>query len=226
VDGLQFAALYTLQHGLASQPFCGLDYGYEALLKLHQSHLNHAIPGMLEIRGSRSVRHDGWTGLSEDVRNRSVIKFTQPTRDKYNGIVSDKMMNPSAGLAVFDGKKYLNLETYRRSGKGVRTPVWFAVEPAGSPTGDAPRLYVYTTEDSGKAKRIRQSGTVEIAPCDARGNVSGEWLDAHARIVSGNEFALGIRLINQKYRPWKQILDLSALLFRRHERIMLTIQLV
>jgi hypothetical protein len=28
-----------------------------------------------------------------------------------------------------------------------------------------------------------------------------------------------MRLINRKYRPWKQILDLSALLFRRPERI-------
>ena len=49
-------------------------------------------------------------------------------------------------------------------------------------------------------------------------------VDAHAEIVSGEEFAHGMRLINHKYCPWKQILELSALLFGRHERIMLTIR--
>jgi uncharacterized protein len=134
------------------------------------------------------------------------------------------MMNAIAGLAVLDGKKYLNIETYRKGGKGVRTPVWFAVEPVDVPGANARKLYVYTTAVSGKAKRIRQNGAVKIAPCDARGNVSGRWIDAHAEIVSGEEFGRGMGLINRKYRPWKQILDLSALLFRRPERIMLAIQ--
>jgi PPOX class probable F420-dependent enzyme len=133
------------------------------------------------------------------------------------------MMNASTGLAAFDGQKYLNLETYRRSGQGVRTPVWFAVASVDAPVADAPRLYVYTTADSGKAKRIRRSGVVKIAPCDARGFVSGQWIDAHAELVSGNEFIRGMRLINRKYRPWKQLLDLFALL-HRHERIMLAIR--
>ena len=134
------------------------------------------------------------------------------------------MMDASAGLAALDGKKYLNLETYRKSGKGVRTPVWFAVTPADAPAANTPKLYVYTTADSGKAKRIRQSSVVKIAPCDACGTVSGQWIDAHAKIVSGEEFVRGMRLINRKYCPWKQILDLSALLFRRHERIMIVIR--
>jgi hypothetical protein len=34
-----------------------------------------------------------------------------------------------------------------------------------------------------------------------------------------------MRLLNRKYRPWKQILDLSVLLFPRHRRIMIAIQL-
>ena len=132
-------------------------------------------------------------------------------------------MDASAVLAALDGKKYLNLETYRKSGKGVRTPVWFAVTP-DAPAGNTPKLYVYTTADSGKAKRIRHSSGVKIAPCDVRGTVSGQWINAHAKVVSGEEFVRGMRLINRKYCPWKQILDLSVLLFRRHERIMLAIR--
>lgn len=141
-----------------------------------------------------------------------------------NRKVDNQMLNTPVGLAAFDGKKYLNLETYRRSGKGVRTPVWFAVAPADAPDANAQRFYVYTTADSGKAKRIRQSGVIKIAPCDARGKVSGQWIDADAEIVSGKEFVDGMRLINHKYCPWKQILDLSVLLFGRHERIMLAIR--
>ncbi len=135
-------------------------------------------------------------------------------------------VNSSTGLAAFDGMKYLNLETYRRSGNGVRTPVWFAVAPVNPSTADAQTLYVYTTADSGKAKRIRHTAAVKIAPCDVRGNVSGQWIDAHADIVSGEKFAHGMRLINLKYRPWKQILDLTRLLFHRHERVMLAIRSV
>ena len=139
-------------------------------------------------------------------------------------MAGNQPVNSPAGLSAFDGEKYLNLETFRGSGKGVRTPVWFAVAPADASPATAQRLYVYTTGDSGKAKRIRRSGVVKIAVCDARGNVSGQWIDAHADIVSGEEFAYGMQLINHKYRPWKQILDLTARLFRRHERVMLAIR--
>lgn len=121
--------------------------------------------------------------------------------------------------SAFEGKKYLSLETYRRSGEGVRTPVWFATAPS-----DPTKLYVYTGAASGKVKRVRRTGATRIAPCDARGNVTGDWIDARAEIVTGEAFDRGMRLLNQKYRPWKQILDLSARLFPRHERAMLVIR--
>ena len=91
---------------------------------------------------------------------------------------------------------------------------------ASAPGGE---LYVYTIADSGKAKRIRRSGVVKIAPCDARGKLTGKWLDARAEIVGRESFVLGMRLINRKYWPLKQILDLFAL-FARHERVMIVIR--
>ena len=127
-------------------------------------------------------------------------------------------MNTRAELNAFDGKRYLNLETYRKTGQGVRTPVWFAAVPNEA---GGPKLYVYSTADSGKAKRIRRTGVVKIAPCDARGRVTGSWIAAHATIVGREEFDRGMRLLNRKYRPWKQILDL----FARHERVMFAIRL-
>lgn len=136
-------------------------------------------------------------------------------------MVGNRMMHASVGLSALDGKKYLSLETYRKTGEGVRTPVWFAVAPANAA---APTLYVYTAANSGKAKRIRRSGAVKIAPCDARGNVSGQWMDARAEIVSGNEFLRGMQLIDRKYCPLKQVLDVFARVFRRPARIMLVIR--
>lgn len=124
-------------------------------------------------------------------------------------------MDGSAGLDVFDGKRYLNLETYRKTGRGVRTPVWFATDPGG------PTLYVYCAADSGKAKRIRRTGVVKIAPCDVRGRVTGSWIAAHATIVGSEEYTAGMRLLNRKYWPWKRILDL----FARHARVMIAIRL-
>jgi PPOX class probable F420-dependent enzyme len=126
-----------------------------------------------------------------------------------------------AGLRALDGKKYLSLETFRKSGAGVRTPVWFAAAPIEA---GALKLYVYTTDNSGKAKRLRRSGAVRIAPCDARGNVTGPWIDARAGIVGKDEFERGMRLLNRKYWPMKQILDLSVLLFPRHRRVMILIE--
>ena len=121
-------------------------------------------------------------------------------------------MDTSASFASFQRHKYLNLETFRKNGQSVRTPVWFAAEPT---VGVPQTLYVYSTADSGKAKRIRNNPRVRVAPCDMRGNVRGEWIEARATIVTGDEAQRGMRLLNQKYFPWKQLLGLFALVSRQ-----------
>jgi PPOX class probable F420-dependent enzyme len=116
---------------------------------------------------------------------------------------------------TLDGGKYISLETFRRNGQGVRTPVWFAAE--------AGVTYVYTLAGSGKAKRIRRDGRVRIAPCDSRGRVAGAWTDARAAIAGPDDYRRGMALLNRKYWPWKQVLDFSVLFMRRHERVVLAI---
>jgi uncharacterized protein len=125
-------------------------------------------------------------------------------------------------FAPFAGQKYLNLETFKRNGKGVRTPVWFAPDPAKPLDASQARLYVYTNRDMGKAKRIRNNGRVRIAPCDMRGKLVGEWVDARAAFVIGEEAARGIQLLNKKYFPWKQLLDFFAR-FGRREHVVIAI---
>jgi PPOX class probable F420-dependent enzyme len=121
------------------------------------------------------------------------------------------------GFAAFAGHKYLNLETFKKSGDGVKTPVWFAADPSVNLDPSDAKLYVYTIGVSGKVKRIRNNGRVKIVPCNMRGRVLGAWVDARAEIVTGEEAARGMQLLNKKYVPWKQLLDFFAS-FRRRER--------
>ncbi len=99
-------------------------------------------------------------------------------------------------IGQFANAKYLNLETFRKTGVGVRTPVWFAQD------GDT--FYVYTLPDAGKTKRIGNNPKVRVAPCDMRGNLQGAWVEAHARICEGAEAARGQELLRQKY-GWMKI---------------------
>jgi uncharacterized protein len=95
------------------------------------------------------------------------------------------------GLSQLAGEKYISIETYRKSGQPVRTPVWFA-ESGGI-------LYVRTSDDTGKYKRIRNDSSVQVAPCDMRGNVKGEWVKAEARIVSDDEKERAYKMLEKKY---------------------------
>lgn len=95
------------------------------------------------------------------------------------------------GLSQLAGEKYISIETYRKSGQPVRTPVWFA-KSGGI-------LYVRTSDDTGKYKRIRNDSSVQVAPCNMRGNVKGEWVKAEARIVSDDEKERAYKMLEKKY---------------------------
>lgn len=120
----------------------------------------------------------------------------------------------------FQGEKYLCLETFRKSGEGVQTPVWFAAASAGDAAGP---LYIYTIGNTGKVKRIRNNPRIRVAPCDMRGRVHGEWVEARAEFIEGSDAAAAMRLINRKYVPVKQVLDFFAL-FSRRERVVFAIR--
>ena len=127
------------------------------------------------------------------------------------------------GFAGFTGQKYLNLETFKKSGEGVKTPVWFAAEPSTKLDSADAKLYVYTIGVSGKVKRIRNNSSIKIAPCNMRGEVQGDWVPAHAETVSGAEAVHGMQRLNKKYLPWKQLLDFFAM-FRKRERTVFVIR--
>ena len=124
-------------------------------------------------------------------------------------------------IGQFAKAKYLSLETFRKTGVGVRTPVWFAKDPASRALTT---FYVYTLPDSGKAKRIRNNPKVRIAPCNMRGDLRGAWVDARARICDGAEVEKGQELLNQKYGLMKRLGDFFSRL-RGRIQIVLAIEI-
>ena len=98
-------------------------------------------------------------------------------------------------MSYLVGEKYINLETYRKNGQGVRTPVWF-VE---SDKDDGSVLYVRTSDDTGKYKRVRKNPSVQIAPCDMRGTLKGKWIKGEARIAGEEEKLKAFKMLEKKY---------------------------
>src|SRR5690348_13091105 len=87
--------------------------------------------------------------------------------------------------------KYINLETYKKSGQPVKTPVWFMV--------DNNLVYVVTSADTGKAKRLRNNPVVRIVPSGYNGEHKGQWIDGKARFAEGPEAERAIQLRKKKY---------------------------
>jgi hypothetical protein len=100
------------------------------------------------------------------------------------------MSEPSLTVPL-QGHKYIALATFRRNGQEVQTPVWFA-EHAG-------KLYVMTRSDSGKYKRMRNNPHVRLAPCTARGKVTGPWIDGQARVLGREEEGIARQALARKY---------------------------
>jgi uncharacterized protein len=72
--------------------------------------------------------------------------------------------------------QYLLLTTFRKDGTPVPTPVWVA-------PGSGDVIYAWSAKDTGKVKRIRRSGDVEIGACDFKGNPKGVSVKAVARLL-------------------------------------------
>jgi len=100
-------------------------------------------------------------------------------------------MMSSDKLATVSGHKYINLETYKKSGQAVRTPVWFVISDE--------HIFVLTSQNTGKIKRIRNNPAIKIMPCGIRGDSKGEWVEGLARIATESEMQNTIKLRYKKY---------------------------
>jgi PPOX class probable F420-dependent enzyme len=121
-------------------------------------------------------------------------------------------------LTALDRQPYITLETFRKTGVGVATPVWFAL-------GDG-RFYVFSEARAGKVKRLRNSARARIAPCNVSGRVRGAWWDARARVVADPaDVQRAYAALHRKY-GWKMKLTdlLSTLTGRIHKRAIIEIE--
>ena len=101
-------------------------------------------------------------------------------------------------LDQFEKQKYLSLETFRNNGESMKTPVWFVQE------GET--MYVLTVANSGKVKRIRNNGCVNVTPCKMDGTPTGTWTLANAREITDPEVYKKVdRLLDKKYGLMKKM---------------------
>lgn len=87
--------------------------------------------------------------------------------------------------------KYINLETFRKNGNVVRTPVWFVTEND--------KIYVITRESTGKVKRLANNPKVNFAPCSFKGNIEGDWFSGKTTLITGDEAKKAVKLRKKKY---------------------------
>lgn len=94
--------------------------------------------------------------------------------------------------------KYINLTTFRKTGKAVVTPVWFA-EQSGT-------IYVESAKNAGKIKRIRHTARVTLAACTLSGKVTGPTVEGKARLLTGaQEIAIAEAALSEKYGLTRRI---------------------
>jgi PPOX class probable F420-dependent enzyme len=96
-------------------------------------------------------------------------------------------------LDQFENQACLNLETYRKTGEAMRTPVWFVRD------GDV--LMVRTVDSSGKVKRARNNASVRVMPCGMQGEPLGEWQAGTASVNDAEAYTRMKDLLIAKYGP-------------------------
>jgi len=97
----------------------------------------------------------------------------------------------AATFADLSKAKYVLLTTFTKDGRPKPTPIWAA------PDGD--RLLVITEKDAWKVKRIRNTSRVTLAPCDMKGNVKGDTVEAVATVLPESETENVYRAIGKRY---------------------------
>ncbi len=119
-------------------------------------------------------------------------------------------MAESTGTPL-DHERYISLETFRRDGSGVKTPVWAA--PLDG------TLVVFTDGTSYKVKRLRANKKCRAAGCDARGTVKGAWSEGTCRIVEDEGHKQrALAALRQKYGWQIRVLDFFSRLSGRIKR--------
>ena len=118
-----------------------------------------------------------------------------------------------------DNEKYVSLETFKKDGNGVKTPVWVA--PLDG------KLVIFSAGDSFKIKRVRRNPKARAAACDVRGRLRGPWHEGTCRVVEDAATQERIHAaLRQKY-GWQMALGdfFATLSGRKNKRAFLELTL-
>jgi PPOX class probable F420-dependent enzyme len=113
----------------------------------------------------------------------------------------------------FSKKQYLNLETFRKNGESMKTPVWFVQE--------GEMIYVQTMANCGKVKRIRHNERINVVSCKMDGTPTGTWVPATAREITDLEISQKVnRLLDKKYGLMKTMFSFGTSRKKRQNTIL------
>jgi uncharacterized protein len=104
---------------------------------------------------------------------------------------NEKRMEIRDPIAQFTGRRYINLESYKKDGSPKLTPVQ-SIEDKGL-------IYLRTDPRTWKVKRIRRNPNVRIVPSDRSGKPAGTWIKGDARILRGEESDRVMKLFREEY---------------------------
>ena len=110
-----------------------------------------------------------------------------------------KNNNNKNNLKSFEKGKYINIQTYKKNGLPISTPVWFIIKDN--------RIFFRTSQNSGKIKRIRNNNNIKFALCDIRGKIKGESFDGIAKIENDPNNVI-LSQINKKYGLSSQLMKI------------------
>jgi PPOX class probable F420-dependent enzyme len=104
---------------------------------------------------------------------------------------------------IFEGfydKKYINLQTFKKNGEIVSTPVWFVLKNN--------EILFRSDRNSGKVKRIRKNNNVKLAICGIRGNIEGQTYTGIANFQDKSRYKEINSLFDKKYSLLSPILKI------------------
>ena len=104
---------------------------------------------------------------------------------------------------IFEGfydKKYINLQTFKKNGEIVSTPVLFVLKNN--------EIFFRSDADSGKVKRIRNNNNIKASICDIRGNIKGQTYTGIANFQDKSRYNEINSLFDKKYSLVSPILKI------------------
>jgi uncharacterized protein len=115
---------------------------------------------------------------------------------------------------LLETEKYINLLTYKKNGEPVLTLVWFIFKDN--------KIFIRTSNKSGKFKRIKNNKNIKFALCNVRGKLKGGWHNGFAKLEHNNRWVFS--KINEKYGIFAHLMNIFYKI-KKMEIIILSIEL-